>query len=68
MTPWPIDRPIPKAVTLPQVLSIAQISRKTFERRWAAGLVPFVELDSMGGVRRFQGASIERWLRGRHAA
>lgn len=65
MTPWPVDQPIPKTVTLPQVLKILQVSRRTFERRWAEGKVPFIELQTIGRERRFQGASIEKWLRGR---
>lgn len=65
MTPWPVDQPIPKVVTLPQVLAILQVSRRTFERRWAEGKVPFIELAAIGRERRFQGASIEKYLRGR---
>lgn len=65
MTPWPVDQPIPKVATLPQVLSILQISRRTFERRWAEGKVPVIELAAIGRERRFQGASIEKYLRGR---
>lgn len=65
MKPWPVDQPIPKVVTLPQVLSVLQISRRTFERQWAKGVVPLIELHPIGRSRRFSGESVERYLRGR---
>lgn len=65
MTPWPVDQPIPAVVTLPQVLSILQISRRTFERKWVKGEIPLTELHSISRERRFSGESMQRYLRGR---
>lgn len=65
MTPWPVDQPIPVTVTLPQLLRILQVSRRTFERRWKTGQVPVVELAAIGRERRFSGASVSAYLRGR---
>lgn len=65
MTPWPVDQPIPVTVTLPQLLQILQISRRTFERQWKVGRLPFVELPAIGRERRFSGASVSAYLRGR---
>lgn len=65
MTPWPLDQPIPAVCTVPDVLRILQISRRTFERAMVKHRLPLVELQAIDSRRRFTGDSVARIQRGR---
>jgi len=67
LQPWPLDQKIPRVCTVNDCCRILALSVSTFWRQMESGDLRLIEVPRLGRMRRFTGASVEPYTRGKWA-